>query len=91
MAEPTFDESIAGMTGPSSQHLGAFGESLKGTGADSWAAYRSLTEQAVALPGIGKSTVDEVARLRADHSLPRDHRYALADAKEQRRRSSCAR
>jgi len=77
MPEPTFDELIAGMTGESSQRLAAFGGLLRGVGAEVVAEFNDFSKTLAALPGVGQSAASRIAALRADDSLPLDHRRRL--------------
>lgn len=77
MADATSDELIAGMTGESTQRLAAFGGLLRGVGAEVLAEYNDFVKTLHALPGVGQATASRVAALRADDSLPLDHRRRL--------------
>src|SRR5205807_10159747 len=81
MAELDLDQTVDQMLAPSAGHLAELERALVGTGGEAREAYLKLSKAAGSLPGIGKSVADEVARLRADDSLPRDHRYRLAEEK----------
>jgi hypothetical protein len=77
MPEASNDELIAGMTTESGQRLAAFGGLLRGVGADVVAEYHNFVKTLEALPGIGQSTASRIATLRADDSLPLEHRRRL--------------
>jgi hypothetical protein len=79
VSEQTPEEMIEGMFTPSEEHMAAFGASLKGVGANPQSYFKTLQFATAAMVADGRSVSDEVARLRADSSLPRDHRFKEAE------------
>lgn len=83
MAEPTFDETIAAMTGPANQRLGVLGAALSGTGVEVIAAFKDLQATLSALPGVGAAAASDIERTRNEDSTPLEYRRRL----ERERRS----
>ncbi len=81
VGNPDLETTVETMLAPSQQHLVALGPALKGAGEDASTAYRDLVKTTSNLAGIGRSVAAEVHRLRADTSLPQDHRYREATEK----------
>lgn len=77
MAEPTTQELIDSMTGPSASRLAGLGGALAGTGAEAIALYKSISGTVAQLPGLGSSGAEKMRTTRADTSLPQDHRLKL--------------
>jgi hypothetical protein len=79
MAERTHDELVSGMTVKASANLGAVEATLRGVGGPAQEAFQQLSGALTVIPGLGSSAVDYAAKLRADTSLPQEHRTRQAD------------
>jgi hypothetical protein len=79
MSEPTTQELIESMVGPSASRLGQLAASMAGVGAESVAMFRDISGAVSQLPGLGMSAAEKIRTTRADTSLPQDHRLKLVN------------
>jgi len=79
MPEPTTQELIDSMVGPSTSRLGELAATMSGTGAETVALFRDISSAVSQLPGLGMSAAEKIRTTRADTSLPQDHRLKLVN------------
>ena len=78
MGEPTFDDHINSMTGPSNERLGAI-SAVSGIGEGEQAELKAFIRDVSALPGIGSQAAATMAEWRSDQSVPPAFRTSQAD------------
>jgi hypothetical protein len=79
LGEKTHEELIAGMTAPFEPRLAELEKVTKGVGGGALRALQDMLETTSVMPGFGATGADHAAKLRADTSLPQDHRTKAAD------------
>ena len=75
MADKTIEDHVGDMTGPSNREFEVFASTLRGVGAEALTEWKAVQSATSAMVTDGRSAADKIAKLRADTTLPRDHRF----------------
>jgi hypothetical protein len=75
------DQAISQMLGPATERMQTLGGAITGAGPEVAAAYKSLSSFASGLPDVGMKAAESIRALRADETLPREHRLQEGNAR----------